>query len=60
MIDQVEEARWADLMLRSMTFSMEGNQKEVDELVQCGLYKPEIINIIKNRNQEKILKSQIQ
>ncbi|EBB1561734.1 hypothetical protein HHZ41_000417 [Salmonella enterica] len=60
MPDQVEEARWADLMLGSMAFAMEGNPKEVDELVQCGLYKPEIHNIIKNRNQEKILKSQIQ
>lgn len=60
MPDQVEEARWADLMLGSMTFAMEGNPKEVDELVQCGLYKPETPNILKSRNQEKILKSKIQ
>ena len=60
MPDQVEEARWADLMLGSMNFAMEGNPKEVDELVQCGLYKPETPDIIKNRNQEKIIKSQVQ
>ncbi|EKK7717108.1 hypothetical protein PO816_004048 [Cronobacter dublinensis] len=60
MPDQVEDARWANLMFESLTFAMEGNPKEVDELVRCGLYKPETPDIIKKRNQEKILKSQAQ
>lgn len=45
-MDFVEQARWEDVFARSLTKAFLGRPKDVEALIQCGVFKPDARSLV--------------